>query len=753
MKNQLINLSLLNGGTPLSEKTLTNLDLYLRNKYQTAGSSSGATAEDTAAAPVGWIDWGQGWISYFDSARTGVDVNQLKKFTQQLSARLSSINEEVRQLNPTQIRDFVRVINQLKSRVGQVNADNRDIKGSITDIDGKITTINESLDTYKQELQGQVDAFIEQQNQHFEQFTRENIEAISQATSAATIPIQEQVNRIKAQMNLEQQSEFSRKFAEYDQKQLVLDNKIQQEQSKINGLTIYIRELNKKVTKNTDDIKQNLKQHQALSQKITNTNVQMQQRTDALKKEIINKYKYLEGRINAEKKELQEELNRQNLANEKKIGKINETISSIEQQIGKETEDRKIELQEQKNQLEGQLSQLKASNEQLESSLNLQIAYLYYQLNGVLRERDIYYTSLLADHNQRIFILEELNKTLNTKIDTTNTDLTGKLQSGLQRQQETIDKNDRKLKEIIQQNLDQEKRERDALQGEINVLKSQITEEVRRAQAAEKDLSDRIQGEARQAQAAERELYEMIKKEIRDAQAAEKDLSDKINANKAEESRLRKQMEQDLRKYITLTGTNLFNDSKAYTEVYTDEEIKKLNIAIMKRESELRRISDSIDLNLQDFIGFQNQQNAILNQRINQTQMSINNLSIRIDQALRNLDVKIYEETSRATAAENKEIQKRKKISKDEAIVRKKADKNINKRLQKSEQRASKTKREFTSSIDELTSTVETIEAKFESQSVINQQMVDVLRKLNSENLENQEKLRKIKKTPFGAFI
>jgi len=747
MKNQLINLSLLNGGTPLSEKTLTNLDLYLRNKYQTAGSSSGATV--AASENPGLVKSTQNLVSWIQSFGTGVDVSQLEKISTELAGAVDSLDTEVRQLNPTQIRDFVKVINQLKSRVGQVKADNREIKSSITNIEGQITTINESFDAYRDQLQGQLNEFIRQHDQNYEQFTRENSGAISEATG----PIQEQVDRIKAQMNLSEESRFSRKFAEYDQKQLVLDNKIQQEQSKINGLTIYIRELNKKVTKNTDDIKQNLKQHQALSQKITNTNVQMQQRTDALKKEIINKYKYLEGRINAEKKELQEELNRQNLANEKKIGKINETISSIEQQIGKETEDRKIELQEQKNQLEGQLSQLKASNEQLESSLNLQIAYLYYQLNGVLRERDIYYTSLLADHNQRIFILEELNKTLNTKIDTTNTDLTGKLQSGLQRQQETIDKNDRKLKEIIQQNLDQEKRERDALQGEINVLKSQITEEVRRAQAAEKDLSDRIQGEARQAQAAERELYEMIKKEIRDAQAAEKDLSDKINANKAEESRLRKQMEQDLRKYITLTGTNLFNDSKAYTEVYTDEEIKKLNIAIMKRESELRRISDSIDLNLQDFIGFQNQQNAILNQRINQTQMSINNLSIRIDQALRNLDVKIYEETSRATAAENKEIQKRKKISKDEAIVRKKADKNINKRLQKSEQRASKTKREFTSSIDELTSTVETIEAKFESQSVINQHMVDVLRKLNSENLENQEKLRKIKKTPFGAFI
>ena len=743
MKNQLINLSLLNGGTPLSEKTLTNLDLYLRNKYQTAGSSSGATV--AASENPGLVKSTQNLVSWIQSFGTGVDVSQLEKISTELAGAVDSLDTEVRQLNPTQIRDFVEVINQLKSRVGQVKADNREIKSSITNIEGQITTINESFDAYRDQLQGQLNEFIRQHDQNYEQFTRENSGAISEATG----PIQEQVDRIKAQMNLSEESRFSRKFAEYDQKQEQIEKEILDKQELIEGLTTNLEELTIQVQRNTNVIKQNYDQQKALSTRIRNTNV----RTDALEKRLKDQYDTLEKRIKADKTELQGELNRQKITNQQEIEKINEAILSIDQQIGAETQARKTELQEQKTQLEGQLLQLKASNEQLESSLNLQIAYLYYQLNGVLRERDIYYTSLLADHNQRIFILEELNKTLNTKIDTTNTDLTGKLQSGLQRQQETIDKNDRKLKEIIQQNLDQEKRERDALQGEINVLKSQITEEVRRAQAAEKDLSDRIQGEARQAQAAERELYEMIKKEIRDAQAAEKDLSDKINANKAEESRLRKQMEQDLRKYITLTGTNLFNDSKAYTEVYTDEEIKKLNIAIMKRESELRRISDSIDLNLQDFIGFQNQQNAILNQRINQTQMSINNLSIRIDQALRNLDVKIYEETSRATAAENKEIQKRKKISKDEAIVRKKADKNINKRLQKSEQRASKTKREFTSSIDELTSTVETIEAKFESQSVINQHMVDVLRKLNSENLENQEKLRKIKKTPFGAFI
>ena len=107
---------------------------------------------------------------------------------------------------------------------------------------------------------------------------------------------------------------------------------------------------------------------------------------------------------------------------------------------------------------------------------------------------------------------------------------------------------------------------------------------------------------------------------------------------------------------------------------------------------------------------------------------------------------RVVEEIDRAKKAEKREIKKRINVTENEAKVRKQ-------QIIKVEKKILETKRDLTSSIDELTSTVETIEAKFESQSVINQQMVDVLRKLNSENLENQEKLRKIKKTPFGAFI
>ena len=784
MKNQLINLSLLNGGTPLSEKTLTNLNLYLRNKYQTAGSSSGTTAATGSPAEnPGVVKTIQDWISYFDSGRTGVDVSVLKKFTTDLAREVDSLKTQVRQLNHTEITNFLATIQQLNNRIEGIETDNEEIGGSIRIIDGQITTIYNDFDAYKQELQQQRDALIQQLNENFEQISREFSEAISQNTNQ----IQEQLDRVKAQTDLsDPNSEYSKKFAEYNRKQEQLDQQIQEKQDLIEGLTTNIGELSKQVQKNITYIKKNLKQHQELSKKITNTNVQVQQRTDALKKEIRNKYKYLERRINDDKKELQEELGRQNDANEKKIEIINEAIDKINQQIRAG----KTELQEQKTQLEGQLLQLKASHEQLESSLNQQIAYLYYQLNGVLRERDNYYNSLLFNHNQRILILEELGKTLDTKIDTNRRELTDELKSGLQRQKETIDEKDRRLREIIQQNLDQEKRERDALQGDINVLKSQITEEVRRAQAAEKDLSDRIQSEARQALAAEKELYEMIKKEISEAKAAEKNLSDKINANKAEESRLRQQMEKDLVQYIKFIGRNVFYDARDYAKAYTDQELVSLNQAIMERESELTSISESINDNLQGFINFQIKQNAILDERINETTDEINNLWIRIDQALRNLDAKIDEETRRAMAAEEREKQKRIKVTQEEARTRSKEIKKERKRAKDAEDKETRramtaekkeiqkrinvtqdeakvrkqqiskvktkifeTKKDLTSSIDELTSTVETIEAKFESQSVINQQMVDVLRQLNSENLENQEKLRKLKKTPFGAFI
>ena len=471
---KLANLSLIGGNYKLSKNTEVNLNIYLNKKYQTAGSSS-------TEAPLGWLKWSQDWVSYFDQGRTGVDVSKLQTFTRELSERVGTINTQVRQLNPNQIRDFIATIEQLNNGVQGIANNNQQINNIIERIQISITTINEGFEAYKDELQRQVDVFIEQHDLNYEQFTRENREAIRQATN----PIQEEVAIINQQIDLDNTgSQYSRKFAEYDTKQRELEEQIREKQELINGLTTNLEELTKQVQRNTTVIKQNYDQQKALSKRIRNTNV----RTGLLEKRLKDQYDSLEGRINDEKSELEAELRRQNQANEEKIGRINEAISSIDQQIGAETQARKRELEEQKTQLEGKLSQLKDSHTQLELSINQQLT------------------------------------SLNAKIDT---------------------------------------------------------------------------------------------------------------------------------------------------------------------------------------------------------------------------------ETIRATLAEKKDIQKRATVSK----IRKKQNVELTKRLQKSEQKSAQTKRYLTSSINELTSTVETIEAKFESQSVINQHMVDVLRKLNSENLENQEKLRKIKKTPFGAFI
>ena len=62
-------------------------------------------------------------------------------------------------------------------------------------------------------------------------------------------------------------------------------------------------------------------------------------------------------------------------------------------------------------------------------------------------------------------------------------------------------------------------------------------------------------------------------------------------------------------------------------------------------------------------------------------------------------------------------------------------------------------KKDLTSSIDKLSTSVTSLENNYEAQGVINKQMVDVLRQLNQQNMEQEGKLNKIKKTPFGAFI
>ena len=110
-------------------------------------------------------------------------------------------------------------------------------------------------------------------------------------------------------------------------------------------------------------------------------------------------------------------------------------------------------------------------------------------------------------------------------------------------------------------------------------------------------------------------------------------------------------------------------------------------------------------------------------------------------------------EVLRATAAEKKEIQKRAKVTQEEAKIRKQQNVKLTKRLQKAEQKVAENKRDLTSSIEELSTSVKSLKADYQTQGVINQEMVDVLRKLNKQNIESQEKFRKLKKTPFGAII
>lgn len=117
------------------------------------------------------------------------------------------------------------------------------------------------------------------------------------------------------------------------------------------------------------------------------------------------------------------------------------------------------------------------------------------------------------------------------------------------------------------------------------------------------------------------------------------------------------------------------------------------------------------------------------------------------------LNQKIDDEVLRATKEEKKEIEKRHKVTQQEAKIRKRQNVKLTKRLQKAEQKIAENKRDLTSSIDKLSTSVNSLEADYQTQGVINQEMVNVLRKLNKENIESQEKFRKLKKTPFGAFI
>jgi chromosome segregation ATPase len=209
---------------------------------------------------------------------------------------------------------------------------------------------------------------------------------------------------------------------------------------------------------------------------------------------------------------------------------------------------------------------------------------------------------------------------------------------------------------------------------------------------------------------------------------------------------------------------NVENDINSLTDsiINLNEDVATLKQRLETQEIESQTLNQSLstlEANIERFINFSYQVVQNLDEQIRMNTGNIDQLINRkvefndfIDQINR-LDQRIDDEEERAINAELKEVDKRKKLLREEAQVRKKTDKNINKRLQNVEQRAKKNKRDLTSSINKLSTSVDSLEADYQTQGVINQEMVNVLRKLNKENIESQEKFRKLKKTPFGAII
>ena len=130
MENKLINLSLLNGKYPLSKKTKKNLDLYLKSKYQIAGSGSGS---EDGSGPVdveekGTIKALQDWVAWGQSFVTGVDVSDLDKKLVELGGILNSINQDITRLKDSDLQALRENVSLLIGSMAQIQTKNDNLE-------------------------------------------------------------------------------------------------------------------------------------------------------------------------------------------------------------------------------------------------------------------------------------------------------------------------------------------------------------------------------------------------------------------------------------------------------------------------------------------------------------------------------------------------------------------------------------------------------------------------------------------------
>ena len=741
MKQQLSNLKFLDDNLYLSKESKKNINIYLKNKYIKLHGGAAAIAAIAVAAMGGaglvvGSSTTRNWVKKVNNYQAEINsINeQLEEMLPVLHGRMDlqrdnaiQINRDQEQTNQTQeqtnqtqeqTNQAQEQTNQTQDQTNQaqeqtnqhmIDLANRN-RGRITKIGQQIVIIERDTLKFKKELETKVELSNSELKGLLEAQSNKLVDAINKVKTVIGYDIDElrddlhteivsfnttitelriEINTTIAQLNGTIKGEIDT-LNKKDKKQEEEINKLKQENIKLNeGF-----ELNRTYLEKNHDIVSQILDKLTVNQEYSHKLIyELYEKTDQLSEDSKARFKVIISELQKEKEEMEKELQEETGKLEKKL---QDEIAVTKDLIKKNT-----------NEIEGNTGKIEGNTGKIEE-LYQKLDDNYNNLKTMILSNSNYLRYQMDVANRNAYYQNQFNYNIDTKVNINKQEINDKLEQS-KRALLQINMNSalNLLNKInhVEENLEKERTVRH--QG------SQEEQRIRKAQI--KGINKRIDNRIK----IEKGIHKRITKETLDRVTSDEEINNRIDQE-------------------TFDRKNQ-NKERIKRETGID---KRINQETLDRENQIKGINKKIKQEsafissvLYSQMGQENEERIKretgIDKRINQETLDRKNQIEKIKQEAvnRTSDIDLLKDRLSTISSESDDIIKSQsnKIKKDTG-VRSSID-------------------ELSTSIDLLKDRLSTIssesDARFETQNFINTKMVEVINNFH----------KKIKKTPFGAFM